>query len=161
MSARNWDQKGDRLHMQMLSCISGACTRPQHAAASHGWLFAGRMMSPRGCTDTGRRIRAREGSPLAARFEVLVSPARPRTIVTANESLPSQGAGFLCHVPSIQISQVVRQDASQAARGSACEEPGRGTLQYDNTSAALTAQYLRVANGGTAPCTLFNLRYLN
>ena len=41
------------------------------------------------------RIRACEGSSLAARFEVLVSPARPRTIVTANEALPSQGAGFL------------------------------------------------------------------
>ena len=95
LSARNWDPKRDRLHMQLLSCISAACTRTQHAAASHGWLFAGRMMSPQGCTNTGRRVRAREGSPLAARFEVLVSPARPRTIFTANESLPSQGAGFL------------------------------------------------------------------
>ena len=45
------------------------------------------------------RIRACEASPLVARFEVLVSPARPRTIIAANESLPSQGAGFLskCH----------------------------------------------------------------
>ena len=49
--------------------------------------------------NTSGRIRACEGSSLPARFEVLVSPARPRTIFTANESLPSQGAGFLnmCH----------------------------------------------------------------
>ena len=45
------------------------------------------------------RIRACEGSSLAARFEVLVSPARPRVIITANESLPSQGAGFLSMSP--------------------------------------------------------------
>ena len=51
------------------------------------------------CNIPTGRIRACDGSSLAAKFEVLVSPARPRTIFTANESLPSQGAGFLnmCH----------------------------------------------------------------
>ena len=41
------------------------------------------------------RIRSCPGSPLAARFEVLVSPTRPRTIITASRSPPGQGAGFL------------------------------------------------------------------
>ena len=41
------------------------------------------------------RIRACDGSSVAAKIEVLVSPARPRSMLTATLSLPSQGAGFL------------------------------------------------------------------
>ena len=41
------------------------------------------------------RIRSCPGPPLAARFEVLVSPTRPRTMITASGSLPGQGVGFL------------------------------------------------------------------
>ena len=41
------------------------------------------------------RIRSCPGSPPAARFEVLVSPTRPRTIITASRSPPRQGVGFL------------------------------------------------------------------
>ena len=40
-------------------------------------------------------IRSCPGPPLAARFEVLVSPTRPRTMITASRSLPGQGVGFL------------------------------------------------------------------
>ena len=45
--------------------------------------------------NAGGWIRACEGSFSTAQVEVLVSPARPRTLKAANYSLPSHGAGFL------------------------------------------------------------------
>ena len=57
------------------------------------------------------RIRACHGSSLAAKFEVLVSPARPLTMIAANESLPTQGAGFLsrCHDKHISCGTLCRR----------------------------------------------------
>ena len=51
------------------------------------------------CNNTGHCIRACESSSLAARFEVLVSPERPCTIITADPSFPSRSAAVLniCH----------------------------------------------------------------
>ena len=53
------------------------------------------------CVTQQIRIRACDSSSFAARIEVLFSPARPQTILTANESRPSQGAGF--HTFDIEI----------------------------------------------------------
>ena len=53
------------------------------------------------CVTQQIRIRACDSSSFTARIEVLFSPARPQTILTANESRPSQGAGF--HTFDIEI----------------------------------------------------------
>ena len=72
----------------------------QHFAWSHicsandGNTDALPMMNSR-CVTQQIRIRACDSSSFTARIEVLFSPARPQTILTANESRPSQGAGFL------------------------------------------------------------------
>ena len=56
------------------------------------WLVTA-MSAP--MRNTSDRIHACGCSSLPARFEVLVSPTRPRTMITANGSLPGQRVGFL------------------------------------------------------------------
>ena len=60
------------------------------------WLVTA-MSAP--MRNTSDRIHACGCSSLPARFEVLVSPERPRTIITADPSFPSRSAAFLniCH----------------------------------------------------------------
>ena len=75
-----------------------------------------------GATNNGGWIHACESSSLPAKFEVLVSPARPRAIIAANESSPSHGAGFLA-MNREYIAHIERPPL-QAARRSACWDPG-------------------------------------
>ena len=77
--------------------------------------------------NTSGRIRECEGSSFAAKLEVLVSPARPPTIIAANESLPSQCAGFL--VMHRECIALIVRHPSQAARGSACPGPPDATYE--------------------------------
>ena len=82
------------------------------------------------------RIRACDGSSVAAKIEVLVSPARPRTILAANGSISSQGAGFLMPCTDQLITYCARATRSRERRRGPIFEPGKwarfwGTAKED------------------------------
>ena len=85
------------------------------------------------------RIRAKDGSPIAARSEVLISPTRPRSMLAAIGSLPSLVVGFLDLVVTHEFTLPSHQQG--LAGGEGLNQPG-----YKNKIG-------QGADGGWAPHT--------
>ena len=81
------------------------------------------------CVTQQIRIRACDSSSFTARIEVLFSPARPQTILTANESRPSQGAGF--HTFDIEIPNYLTTERRRTSgEGLSFVSPITATIRY-------------------------------